>query len=164
MPSNMFDAYAEKICRYAKLTGPTVESNDLNQVIYSLPIAESHAVIDGIELENLPRLGETVSLKDHMQQNFFDVIASPQRDLWEFTAPFLVKRTYLERLDGWREWRTLSVYMGQEFLRPLIAFRNTPIPKRTFGVGGIIENMDYYVGDIRVICGRSEPFEWRQAS
>lgn len=160
MPSSMFDAYAEKICRHAELPADTYESNRLNNVIFSLPLGESHAVLDGMELEKLPRLGEAISLNDHMQRNFFDILRAPHRELYEFTVPFLLRRSYLERLDGWRDWRTLSVYMQKEHLQPIITFRNTPMPTRSVGPGGIVESMDYYVADIRVMCARLEPFVW----
>lgn len=161
MPSSMFDAYAEKICRHAELPADRYESNDLNNVILSLPLGESHAALDGAELDQLPHLGENISLNDHMQRNFFDVIGSASRELYEFTVPFLIRRTYLERLDGWRDWRTLSVYMQQHFLQPVIVFRNTPLNKRRAGLAGVIESMDYYVGEVRVMCAHTEPFEWR---
>jgi hypothetical protein len=109
----MFEAYAAKICRHAELPPRVYESSELNNVIMSLPLGESHAVLDGVELEKLPRLGETISLNEHMQRHFFDVIGTPSRELYEFTVPFLIRRSHLERLDGWRDWRTLTVYLEQ---------------------------------------------------
>ena len=123
----------------------------------SLPLGESHAALDGAELEALPRLGETVSLNEHMQANFFNVLGDPRRELWEMTRPVLIKRQYLERLEGWRDWRTLTVYLGQNGLEPAAVFRNTPIPINA----GPFESVDYYAGDVRVILAREGVFEWR---
>lgn len=117
-------------------------------------------MLDNTELEDLPKLGESVTLKEHMQRNFFDVVGSHRRELYEFTVPFLLKRSYLERLDGWRDWRTLSVYMQQQFLQPVIVFRNTPMYMRSGGSGGQAEKTDYYVSEVRVMCAHPESFEW----
>lgn len=91
----------------------------------ALPLGEAHAALDKVELEKLPRLGDTISLNDHMQVNFFSLLLNPARDLWEFTKPLLIKRQHLERLEGWRDWRTLSVYLRQQDLEPAAVFRNT---------------------------------------
>lgn len=153
--TSIFETYATKICRHAKLPPKVYETHALNHVIMTLPLAESHAALSGIELENLPRLGETVSLKDHMQAHFFNVISDPRRELYEFTKPVLIKRQYLERLEGWRDWRTLSVYLNQEGLEPAAVFRNTPIVIKS----GVFEKIDYYVADIRVVFVRDVLFE-----
>ena len=132
MPASMYDAYAEKICRHAELPANRYESNHLNDVILSLPLGESHAVLDGQELERLPRLGESVSLNDHMRRNFFNVVGTADRELYEFTVPVLVRQNYLERLDGWRDWRTLSVYMMQQFLQVTnFLYSRTQLRKRS---------------------------------
>ncbi len=158
MPSSMFDAYAAKICRHAELPPRVYESSELNNVIMSLPLAESHAVLDGVELENLPRLGETISLNEHMQRHFFDVIGTPSRELYEFTVPFLIRRSHLERLDGWRDWRTLTVYLGQQGLEPVVVFRNTPLPIKPVP----FETVEYYVGDVRMILGGNDEYLWQR--
>lgn len=92
-----------------------------------------------------------------MQAHFFSLLLNPARDLWEFTKPLLIKRQHLERLEGWRDWRTLSVYLRQQDLEPAAVFRNTPIPVKA----GPFETVDYYAADIRVVLGRSAPFVWR---
>jgi hypothetical protein len=161
MPSSMYDAYAEKICRHVGLPADQYESNQLNDVILTLPLGEGHAIIDGIELEKLPRLGESLTLKDHMQRNFFEVVGHAGRELYEFTTPFIIRRSHLERLDGWREWRTLAVYMSQHFLQPVLVFRNTPMPTRRISEIGLVEAVDYYVGEVRVIFSETDPFVWK---
>ena len=128
-----------------------------------MPLGESHAVLDDVELEKLPKLGESVSLNDHMQRNFFNVVGTPNRELYEFTVPVLVRQNYLERLDGWRDWRTLSVYMMQQFLQPVLVFRNTPMPTKRITDLGLVETVNYFVADVRVMCGRDEPFVWSGA-
>ncbi len=155
--TSKFETYATKICRHAKLPPRRYESEELNAIVMVLPLAESHAALDDIELEGLPRLGETVTLNQHVQANFFNVLGDPSRDLWEFTKPVLIKRPYLERLEGWRDWRSLAVYLAQEDLQPVAVFRNTPISIKT----GTFEATDYYVADIRVALEREEAFAWR---
>lgn len=125
----------------------------LNEIVLALPLAEAHAALDEVELESLPCLGEGLTLNAHMQANFFNVIGAASRELWETTKPFLIARKYLERLEGWRDWRTLAVYLEQEHLEPVMVFRNTPMS--ITGKPG-----DYYVADIRVLCGREQPFVW----
>ena len=92
-----------------------------------------------------------------MQAHFFSFLLNPSRDIIEFTKPVLIKRQHLERLEGWREWHTLTVYLRQQDLEPAAVFRNTPIPIKT----GPFETVDYYVADIRVVLGRSVPFVWQ---
>lgn len=156
--TSMYETYAAKICRHVELPPGTYGSQELNSYIMALPLGEAHAVLDGVELEALPRLGDTVSLSDHMQVNFFSLLMNPARDLWEFTRPVLMKRQHLERLEGWRDWRTLTVYLHREAMEPAAVFRNTPIPIKT----GPLETTDYYVADIRVVLVRKEPFMWRR--
>lgn len=122
----------------------------------ALPLGEAHAALDGAELESLPRLGDTISLNDHMQANFFSLLLNPARELWEFTRPVLIKRQHLERLEGWRDWRTLTVYLHQEGMEPAAVFRNTPIPIKS----GMFEQVEYYAADIRVVLGRKASFVW----
>lgn len=152
----MYETYAAKICRHVALPSGTYDSQELNSYIMALPLGEAHAVLDGVELEALPRLGDTVSVSDHMQAHFFSLLMNPARDLWEFTKPVLMKRQHLERLEGWRDWRMLSIYLHQQDLEPAVVFRNTPIPIQT----GPFETADYYAADIRVVLGRSAPFVW----
>ncbi|OBQ66502.1 hypothetical protein EFV37_35865 (plasmid) [Mesorhizobium loti] len=156
MPAPIYDQYAAKICRHASLAAGLYEGQDLNDVVMALPLGEGHAVLAGTEFEELPRLGETVSVNSHMQANFFDVIGMDAKELHEFTAPILVRRGYIERLEGWREWRTLSVWLLQEYLEPVVVFRNTPVPVKT----AAFEQTDYYVADVRVIFNRAQPFHW----
>ena len=92
-----------------------------------------------------------------MQKNFFDVLGMAGRELFAFTVPVLIRRDYLERLEGWREWRVLALYLGQSDLEPLVVFRNTPIAIKT----GLLEETVYYVADVRVACA-GENFEWQQ--
>jgi hypothetical protein len=91
------------------------------------------------------------------ESNFFSLLLNPARDLWEFTKPLLIKRQHLERLEGWRDWRTLSVYLRQQDLEPAAVFRNIPIPIKIRP----FESVEYYAADIRVVLGRPEPFIWR---
>jgi hypothetical protein len=156
--TSIFDTYATKICRQADLPPKTYDIHELNSVIMSLPLGESHAALDGVDLEALPRLGETVTLNEHMQTTFFNVLSDSRRELWEMTRPVLIKRQYLERLEGWRDWRTLTVYLGQNGLEPAAVFRNTPLPIKS----GPFESVDYYAGDVRVVLVRSDPFVWQQ--
>lgn len=155
MPS-IFDAYAAKICRHAELPPGEYDAHTLNSIIMTLPLGEAHAALDGVELEKLPRLGETVSLNDHMQRNFFDVIGMAGRELYEFTVPVLVARRYLERLEGWRDWRTLAIYLGHSCLEPSLVFRNTPFHTWISNA----ERDVYYSGDLRVLCHDERKFVW----
>lgn len=154
MPA-LFDAYAAKICRHAELPPGEYDAHTLNSIIMTLPLGEAHAALEGVALESLPRLGETVSLNQHMQRNFFDVLGMAGRELYEFTVPVLVARRYLERLEGWRDWRTLSVYLGQNGLEPVMVFRNTSMPLKV----APFEQVDHYAADVRVLCLR-DGFHW----
>ncbi|MFD1696788.1 hypothetical protein [Roseibium aestuarii] len=154
--TSIFETYAAKICRCAELPPNTYDIIQLNRIVMTLPLAEAHAALDGVEHDRLPRLGDTVSLKEHMQANFFDILNQPARELWEFTKPILMKRQHLERLEGWRDWRTLSVYLSRDGLEPSAVFRNTPIPIKT----DPFESVDYYVADIRVFLVRDISFVW----
>jgi hypothetical protein len=162
MPSNIFDAYAEKICCHAELSSGTYYSNDLNDVVLSLPLGEAHAVVDGIELGDLPKMGKDIDLRARMQRYFFDVLGSDHLELHEFTKPFLLSRAHLERLDGWREWRTLAAHLEQSCLHPTLVFRNTPLPLHQVYEGGVVETVEYYVSEVRVMFARSEPFDWKR--
>lgn len=155
--TSILETYAAKICRDAELPPKTYDVTALTSIIMDLPLAESHAALDGVELEKLPRLGDSVSLKEHMQAHFFNVVTDPERQIWELTKPVLIKRQYLERLEGWRDWRTLSVYLGKDGLEPAAVFRNTPIPIKE----GPFESTDYYVADIRVALVRQTDFIWQ---
>ena len=155
--TSIYETYAAKICRHVELPSGTYDSHELNSYIMGLPLGEAHAALDKVELESLPRLGDTLSLNDHMQANFFSLLLNPERGIWEFTKPVLIKRQHLERMEGWRDWRTLSVYLRQQDLEPAAVFRNTPIPIKA----GPFETVDYYAADIRVLLGRSEAFSWR---
>jgi hypothetical protein len=155
--TSIFETYAAKICRQAELPPKTYDTYSLNNVIMTLPLGESHAALDGADLDKLPRLGETVGLNEHMQANFFNVLADHRRELWELTRPVLIKRQYLERLEGWRDWRTLTVYLAQEGLEPAAVFRNMPITIKT----GMFETADYYASDVRVVLAKEGVFEWR---
>lgn len=139
-----FEAYAEKICRHAGLPPRAYEAHSLNTVILSLPFGAAHAALDEQPLETLPVLGEDISLAEHMQANFFDVVASPERELWEFTAPVLVKRGMLERLAGCDEWRTLESYLEAFHLQPIFIFKNTYMCNSTLE--------SEYISDLRVLC------------
>lgn len=154
--TSIFETYAAKICRHVALPPATYDMQELNSYVMTLPLGEAHAALDRVELESLPRLGDSISLNDHMQANFFSLLLNPARELWQFTKPVLIKRQHLERLEGWRDWRTLSVYLRQQDLEPAAVFRNTPIPIKS----GPFETTDYYAADIRVVLGRSTPFVW----
>lgn len=156
MASSTFDSYAAKVCRHAELPQKAYASNSLNTVILNLPFAEAHLVLDGREATELPRLGETRSLQEHLQAAFFDVVRLPKAELFLFTAPVLIKKVFLERLEGWREWRTLAAYLAQSDLEPTIVFKNTPIPIKE----SPFETNTYYLADVRVIFVREEPFVW----
>ena len=146
-----FEAYAEKICRHAGLPPRAYEAHSLNTVILSLPFGAAHAALDEQPLETLPVLGEDVSLAEHMQANFFDVVASPERELWEFTVPVLVKRSLLERLAAWDEWRTLEGFLAGFALQPIAVFQNVSIEVLHDGS---------YTADVRVICIHEILFQW----
>lgn len=154
---SIFDTYAAKICRDAELSPGTYDIKQLNSYVMAWPLAEAHAALDGVELEHLPKLGDTVGLNEHMQANFFDVVYNPAREPWQFTRPVLIKRQHLERLEGWRDWRMLSLYLRQDGLEPAAVFRNTPIPVKTEP----FERIEYYVADIRVLLVRDAPFVWQ---
>jgi hypothetical protein len=98
--------YAAKICRHVELLPGTYHGQKMNCHIMALPLWEAHAVLDRVELEGLPRLGGRISLNDHMQANVFSLLLNPalnpDRDLWQFTQPLLLKRQHLEPLEGWR--------------------------------------------------------------
>lgn len=145
-----FEAYAEKICRHAGLPPRAYEAHSLNTVILSLPFGAAHAALDEQPLETLPVLGEDVSLAEHMQANFFDVVASPERELWEFTVPVLVKRSRLERLGVWDEWRTLEGFLASNHLQPIAVFHNVQADTTT----------SPYVADIRIIITNNVIFSW----
>lgn len=155
--TSIFETYAAKICRHAELPPKAYDVHELNSIVMDLPLAEAHAALDGVELDALPRLGDSISLKDHVQANFFNVLGDPARELWEFTKPILIKRLHLERLEGWRDWRTLAVYLGQQGLEPVAVFRNTPIAIET----GMFETTDHYVADIRILLGWDKTFDWQ---
>lgn len=155
--TSIYDTYAAKICSQLELKPATYDMQELNSYIMDLPLAEAHAAYQGIDLENLPRLGDTLSLKVHMQSSFFDILMDPVRPLTDLTRPILIKREHLERLEGWRDWRTLSVYLHQQDLEPAAVFRNTPITIKT----APFETEVYYVADIRVVLGRKEAFVWK---
>lgn len=154
--TSIFETYAAKICRQAQLPPATYEVDELNRYIMTLPLGEAHAALDGVELEALPRLGDTVTLTAHVQAGFFDIVRDATRELWEFTRPVLMKRQHLERLEGWREWRTLTVYLQEKGLEPCVVFRNTPLSLRT----APLETTDYYVADIRILLMRKQPYQW----
>lgn len=154
--TSIYETYAAKICSQLELKPATYDMQELNSYIMDLPLAEAHAAYQGVELEKLPRLGDTLSLKDHMQANFFNILMNPARPLTDLTRPILIKREHLERLEGWRDWRTLSVYLHQQNMEPAAVFRNTPITIKT----APFESEVYYAADIRVMLGRKEPFQW----
>lgn len=154
--SDIYEAYAAKVCGFGPLDAGPYTGQELTAYVLNLPLAESHAALDGVQLEELPRLGETRALDAHMRQTFFDVVRNAARQLFEATAPVLVRRDYLERLEGWRDWQTLRVVLSQDHLEPLIAFRNTPIRLGT--ANGRLA--DYYVADVRVALSRPAPFIW----
>lgn len=145
-----FEAYAEKICRHAGLPPRAYEAHSLNTVILSLPFGAAHAAFDEQPLETLPVLGEDVSLAEHMQANFFDVVASPERELWEFTVPVLVRRNLLERLGAWNEWRTLEGFLASNQMQPITVFQNAPIDTET----------GLYIADIRIIITKILTYSW----
>jgi|GEM_PF-5727474 len=155
--TSIFETYAARVCQHAELPPKVYTTLHLNSLIMGLPLAESHAALMGVELAELPRLGDQVSLNSHVQSYFFDVVADTSRKLLDLTKPVLIKREYLERLEGWRDWRTLSVYLSQEGLEPSAVFRNRPIPIKT----GPFETVDYYVADIRMVLARDTEFTWK---
>ena len=99
--TSIYETYAAKICRHVELPPGTYDSQKLNSYIMALPLGEAHAALDKVELEHLPRLGDTLSLNDHMQVHFFSLLLNPARDLWEFTKPVLIKHQHLERLEAY---------------------------------------------------------------
>lgn len=148
-----FDAYATKICRHAELPAKDYESHSLNTVVLTLPFGAAHAALAEQPLDALPCLGETVSLNQHMQVNFFDVVADPDRELWEFTAPVLVTRGHLEQMDAWDDWCTLTGFLARFHLEPVIVFQNKPLP--------FPDGEERYVADVRVLFVREGVFGWR---
>ena len=156
MASSTFDSYATKVCLYSERKPGTYDSNALNSIILSLPFAEAHVAVEDLEIEKLPRLGETLRLRDHLQGAFFDVVRLPDVDLHMFTVPILIRQAFLERLEGWREWRTLAAFLSGDFLQPAVVFKNTPIPIKT----GPFETETYYLADVRILFCRQEPFTW----
>ncbi len=155
--TSIYDTYAAKICSQLELKPRAYDMKELCSYIMDLPLAEVHAAHQGVDLEKLPRLGDTLSLKAHMQACFFDILMNPVRPLTDLTRPILIKREHLERLEGWRDWRTLSVYLHQENLEPAAVFRNTPITIKT----APFESEVYYAADIRVMLGRKEAYMWK---
>eukprot|EP01037_Dinobryon_pediforme_P017097 gene17097-17288_t len=151
----MFETYAAKICRELELKPGAYNAGAFNSMILTLPFAEAHVIATGREPHELPRLGETVAIHQHMRSNFFEVVEDPERALLESTAPVMVKRAHLERLDGWNDWRTLASYLGSYELQPLIVFKNTPI-----ALAGQDGRADYYMADVRVMCLQERPFYW----
>ena len=65
---SIFKTYAAKICHHVDLPPATYNTQTLNIYIMALPLGEAHAALDAIELENLPWLGDTVSLNDQCRR------------------------------------------------------------------------------------------------
>jgi hypothetical protein len=156
MPENLYHRYAAKICRRLDLPAASYSGEELTSAVMKLPIGEANAAFEGKQLGKLPRLGDTVSVREHMQSNFFDVIGMSEEPATRFTSPVLVKRSHLERLEGWHEWQTLAGVLRDHDLEPVMVFRNTPIPIKT----SPYEETEYYVADVRVTFRREDPFRW----
>jgi hypothetical protein len=151
----MYATYARKLLEYFEVKAGTYADETLNELVLSVPFAEAHIVDKGLNETKLPRLGETVSVQEHLRKCFFDMI-NTGTPLYVMTSPFLIKREFLEALEHWREWRVLVMYLNQHHLDPGIAFRNKPLILEA----DYTTKAEYYVGDVRVFCAGDEPVHW----
>lgn len=145
----MYETYARKLLEYFDVKPGVYGTELLNELVLSVPFAEVHMVEKGLDAETLPKLGETVTVEEHMRRSFFDMV-NGDGEVFQMTRPFLIKRDYLEALEHWREWRTLSMWMVNFHLSPAVAFRNRPVGLRE----------EYYIGDVRVFCSSDEQIQW----
>lgn len=145
----MYEAYAQKLLDYFEVKPGSHGIELLNELVMAVPFAEVHMVHKELTAEKLPTLGESLSVEAHFKRCFFGMVNS-DADVLLMTSPFLIKRDYLEALEHWREWRTVSMFMSGHHLSPSIAFRNRPVGQRE----------DYYIGDLRVFCHQETPIKW----
>lgn len=144
---SIYDTYARKLLDYFDVQPGDYDIGTLNELVLSVPFAEAHVVDNDLSEKSLPRLGEGLSVQDHMRRCFFDMVNS-EAPLFMMTSPFLIKREFLEALEHWREWRVLTLYLLQFNLDAAIAFRNRPIALDDRDGA----KADYYLGDVRVFC------------
>lgn len=145
MASNIRSKYAAKLAATSKLEQKSYAINSLNRMVLTLPYGELHLVVQDKVATRLPVVGHDVTLEQVAKAYFFDVLNDDEDSAFYMTEPFLVRKSHLEALEHWSEWKTLQGYLAPLGLEPAIVFRNTPIR-----VHGAIDE-PFYVGDLRVM-------------
>ena len=152
----IYETYAERVCDFFDMPGGTYPAKELNSAVMQLPFAEAHLELEGRKVPEVAKLGHGANLQQHVQRNFFDVVADKASPLFLKTRPILVNRYHLESMQHWREWQTLGVYLRQYDLEPALVFRNDP---HTLPVD-YTQQASFYLADLRVLFIGETPYRW----
>ncbi|TPL98337.1 hypothetical protein [Mesorhizobium sp. B2-3-10] len=145
MASNIRSRYAAKLAATANLKQKSHSINSLNSLVLLLPAGEFHLAMLDKAATKLPVVGHDVTLEQVAKLHFFDVLNDDDEPAFGMTEPFLVRKSHLEALERWADWKTLQGYLAPLGLEPAIVFRNTPMRVQR----GIEE--PFYVGDLRIM-------------
>lgn len=76
------------------------------------------------DISKLYRLGQDVSLNEHMQERFFDQVKLGDGHLMNMVYPFFILTDTLKGLPYWPEWQMLEAYLKPQGLYPWLVFKN----------------------------------------
>jgi hypothetical protein len=150
---SIFDKFAHKVCQYANLEEGLYEAVTLSIIVNELPFG-GEGFVD-LDLDNLPRLGQDISLQQHMQQHFFSLL-DDSRSLLTMVKPVYVTEQLLRRWNSWEEWQILEGYLKSQNAIPFLVFRNVESNAK-------IQGENVFLADVRVMLARGQPYHYRRA-
>src|SRR4051812_48241755 len=115
----VYDALATKILNFGTFRPGTYEAFKLNSLIFSLPFAEAHIIAENRVVSDLPRLGETLSLPEHLQSTVLPMLGDDDLSLINMTSPVLIQKAFLARLDDWIEWQVVQKMLAKHEVAPI---------------------------------------------
>ncbi|WP_398469105.1 hypothetical protein [Tardiphaga sp.] len=118
------EAYARKFSLDFRLQPGTYQSDDFNGRLYQMPFGEMYVDKENFHVSKLYRLGQDVSLNEHIQEHFFDQVKSEDGHLMNMVYPFFIMLDTLKGLPYWPDWQMLEGYLRGQGLYPTLLFKN----------------------------------------
>ena len=140
----MFEKFAHALLTWGDCKPGIYTTPEINAMVSSIPLGSLEG--DGV----VQSLGESISVDKHVRKVFFEAIETGNLALMR--SPVLLGRQFLENLEGWREWITLSDYLRRFSLEPKFVFLNDPVE---------VDGRSYYLGEVRVFCRGETRYEHR---
>lgn len=122
-------------------------ADELNALVERLPSGEGWKLINGVENERIPVLGDDITLESYIKQCWFFQMRQDEPAM--MCLPLYIPKDILEHLGSYKEWIMLAQAMKPAALKPFVVFRNTPVA---------VNGKELYLADVRM--GFSQGIRW----